>query len=138
MLVCQGDLKNLDLLCDRVINASVDKFQLFASLLFVLEGKELVLLEEATCFDRLYDPVARKDVAVEIRSLFNFGCHWRNLVGEALVHVAHETTMLLNEQLHVVSLVTRRQVEHHGRLPNHRDVFNEDGLCAHFNLFQLI
>ena len=79
-----------------------------------MKGVILVVLKQTATLDTLNDPMALEDIAPEIRLLghvLRYRCY---LIGEALVDVADEATVLLNQDLHVVFVLTWRQVEDHG------------------------
>ena len=109
-----------------------------ATHLLVHESVILGAVEEDAVFDRVHNPVALEDISPEVLHFLYVLGDGRHLICEALLEVAHEAAMLLNQDAHVVPVAARRQVEHHRHSTDDGQRLSKDWwLCAHFFFFSL-
>ena len=71
---------------------------------------------------------------MEVVHLRDLLLQWRNLVGIALMDLTNNTTMPLNDNLHIRSLLAWRQIEHHRDFANDWLLLCENGSSFHLSL----
>lgn len=97
-----------------------------------MESEVWVLIDKSLSLDWLNDPVTLEYIAPKVQLFVNIFTDGRYLICETLVEVTNESSMSLDEYLHVVSVPTWREEENHRCLSDDWLRLNEDWLCAHF------
>ena len=97
-----------------------------------MERQVWPLVQQSACLDAINDPVSCEDITPKVALLGHLFRNRRDLVREALMEVADNASVLLNQDLLVNAIRRLWQEEYHGHKAYNRQLLHKNGLCAHF------
>ena len=97
-----------------------------------MEGQVRLIVQQSSRLDAINDPVPCEDVSPKVALFGHFLRNRRDLIRKALMELADNASVFLNQDLLMDAIRRLRQEENHGHEADNRQSFHKYGLSAHF------